>query len=528
MELRPYQNEAVRSVLETWEQGVRSALLVLPTGTGKTVVFSAIGDAILRRGGRLLILAHRAELLEQAQDKFERLTGIRPQLEQAESTTVGSWCNAVVGSVQSFNDKRLERFVPDDFTHIIIDEAHHTLAVSYMRVLSHFPDAHILGVTATADRGDKRNLGEFFQVCAYEMSLATAIKDGWLSPIRQLTIPLDIELAAPRSGDWSERECASAIEPYLERIADEMASAASDRKSVVFLPLIATAQRFCALLNARGLSAREVNGQSEDRAETLAWFRDAPKGSVICNAMLLTEGWDEPSADCVVVLRPTKVRSLYAQMVGRGTRLSPGKENLLVLDFLWHVDRHSLCRPAHLVCRNPELADRVSEILAQETEETDLLEAEESAESTVQQEREEALRRELEAQRQRRRQLVDPLQYEASIDLSGSVVEYHPDERSLSAMGPPTETQLAALEKWGIYPEGVTCMGHASRILATLALRREQGLSSPKQIRLLERYGFRQVGTWTSDAAKKMVAVIAANAWYVPRNINPSTYRPEK
>ena len=93
-------------------------------------------------------------------------------------------------------------------------------------------------------------------------------------------------------------------------------------------------------------------------------------------------------------------------------------------------------------------------------------------------------------------------------------------------MGPPTETQLAALEKWGIYPEGVTCMGHASRILATLALRREQGLSSPKQIRLLERYGFRQVGTWTSEAAKKMVAAIAANAWYVPRNINPSTYKP--
>lgn len=530
MELRNYQREAVKSVLETWEQGVRSALLVLPTGTGKTVVFSAIGEAILRKGGRLLILAHRSELLEQAQDKFERLTGIRPHLEKAEQTTVNSWCNVIVGSVQSFNDRRLAKFSPDDFTHLIIDEAHHTLAVSYLRILEHFKSAHILGVTATADRGDKRNLGEFFQVLAYEMTLPAAIRDGWLAPIRQLTIPLSITLSAPKRGDWSERECASAIEPYLEQIAAEMARSAANRKSVVFLPLIATAKRFTELLQAHGIEAREVNGQSEDRAATLDWFHSAPRGCALCNAMLLTEGWDEPSADCVVVLRPTKIRALYAQMIGRGTRLSPGKENLLVLDFLWHVNKHSLCRPAHLVCKNPELADRISELMAEanQTEEQDLLEAEENAESTAQQEREESLRRELEAQRMRKRQLVDPLQFEASIDADSGLSTYVPDERDLVAMGPPTEKQMKALESWGIYPESVSCFGHASKLLDKLAIRREMGLTTPKQIRLLERYGFVQVGTWKSASASKLIARIAANGWYLPRGIDPKVYRDEE
>ena len=175
MDLRPYQTEAVNRVMESWREGVQKTLLLLPTGTGKTVVFCSIGDRVLRTGGKLLILAHRAELLDQAADKFEAVTGLRPELEKAESTTVGSWCNAVVGSVQSFNENRLKRFAPDEFSHIIVDEAHHTLAVSYMRILEHFSEAKVLGVTATADRGDKQNLGSVYQTVSYEMTLPTAI-----------------------------------------------------------------------------------------------------------------------------------------------------------------------------------------------------------------------------------------------------------------------------------------------------------------------------------------------------------------
>jgi len=514
MSLRPYQNEAVANVMESWQDGVQKTLLILPTGTGKTVVFCSIGKNVLEHGGRVLILAHRAELLDQAADKFERLTGIRPELEKAESTTVGSWCNAVVGSVQSFNPARLEKFDKHDFSHIIIDEAHHTLATSYMRVLDYFSDAKVLGVTATADRGDKRNLGEVYQTVSYEMTLARAISEHWLCPIKALTLPIQMTVKGKSvAGDYTASDCASAIDPYLEDIARQMKDVAGDRKTVVFLPLIATSQRFRDLCQRNGLDAREVNGDSQDRAETLEWFHNAGAGSVLCNSMLLTEGWDEPSADCICVLRPTKVRSLYVQMVGRGTRLSPGKKELLLLDFLWMSEKHDLVRPCSLVTKNPDLAARISEIMAEETqkEAVDLMEAEEKAESTAREEREESLRKELEKQRARKRQLVDPLQYEYSIDKAAQ--QFVPDETQLWQLAPVTNKQKEALEKAGIFPDEITCAGHAAHILDVLQKRRDENMTTPKQIRCLERFGFTNVGTWRFDQAKQAIDRIAANSW---------------
>ncbi len=514
MSLRPYQSEAVKSVQESWQDGVQKTLLILPTGTGKTVVFCSIGKQILEHGGRVLILAHREELLTQAADKFEKLTGIRPELEKAESTTVGSWCNAVVGSVQSFNPKRLERFDKHDFSHIIIDEAHHTLATSYMRVLDYFGDAKVLGVTATADRGDKRNLGEIYQTVSYEMTLARAIREKWLCPIKALTLPIQMTVRGKSvAGDYTASDCASAIDPYLEDIAQQMKKVAGNRKTVVFLPLIATSQRFRDLCLKNGLDAREVNGDSMDRAETLEWFHNAGKGSVLCNSMLLTEGWDEPSADCVCVLRPTKVRSLYVQMVGRGTRLSPDKLDLLLLDFLWMSEKHDLVRPCSLVAKNPDLAARISEIMAEDTQKdpVDLMEAEDKAESTARKEREESLRKELEAQRMRKRQLVDPLQYEYSIDKAAT--QFVPDETQLWQLAPMSDKQKTALEKAGIFPDEITCAGHAAHILDVLQKRRDENMTTPKQIRCLERFGFLNVGTWKFDQAKKAIDRIAANNW---------------
>lgn len=524
MDLRPYQTEAVNRVMESWRQGVQKTLLLLPTGTGKTVVFCSIGDRVLRTGGKLLILAHRAELLDQAADKFEAVTGLRPELEKAEQTTVGSWCNAVVGSVQSFNPARLDRFAPDEFSHIIVDEAHHTLAASYMRILDHFSEAKVLGVTATADRGDKQNLGSVYQTVSYEMTLPAAIKGGWLCPIKALTLPINLEVTRSNGGDYTLNDCASSIEPYLEDIARQMAENARDRKTVAFLPLIATARRFRDLCEANGLEAREVNGESEDRAETLQWFHEAGPGSVLVNAMLLTEGWDEPSADCVCVLRPTKVRSLYVQMVGRGTRLSPGKEELLLLDFLWHSERHDLVRPCHLVSRNPDLEARIAEIMQDETQgkAVDLMDAEGLAESTAQKEREETLRKMLEEQRHRKRSLVDPLQYEYSLGQKPFV----PDETQLWQLAPPSDKQKDALERAGIFPDEIACAGQAAQILDTLSKRRLEGYTTPKQIRCLERFGFKEVGTWQFEDAKKLIDRIAANGWRVPRTIDAPTYKP--
>ena len=181
MELRPYQREAVDAVEAEWEQGRRLTLLVLPTGCGKTVVFCNVAKDVVDRGGRVLILAHRGELLQQAADKLQAATGLGCAVEKAEETSLGSWYRVTVGSVQSMmRARRLARFPADYFSAIVVDEAHHALSDSYRAVLDHFPDAKVLGVTATADRGDKRDLGQLFESVAYEYTLPTAIREGYL------------------------------------------------------------------------------------------------------------------------------------------------------------------------------------------------------------------------------------------------------------------------------------------------------------------------------------------------------------
>ena len=163
MELRPYQQEAKDSIFREWGNGIQKTLLVLPTGCGKTIVFAKVSEDCVRNGDRVLILAHRGELLEQAADKIAKATGLGCATEKAEESCLGSWFRITVGSVQSLmRQTRLDRFPEDYFNTIIVDEAHHSISDSYQRVLKHFRDAKVLGVTATPDRGDMRNLGQVF------------------------------------------------------------------------------------------------------------------------------------------------------------------------------------------------------------------------------------------------------------------------------------------------------------------------------------------------------------------------------
>ena len=525
MDLRPYQEAARAAIHGEWDQGHKRTLLVLPTGTGKTIVFAAVAEDQVRRGERVLVLAHRGELLEQAAQKIGTVSGLGCAVEKAEQSSAGSWYRITVGSVQTLmREKRLDRFEPDHYGTIIVDEAHHILSDSYQRVLDHFPDANVLGVTATPDRGDMRNLGQYFDSLAYEYRITQAIKDGYLCKIKAQTIPLKLDMSGvgTQAGDYKAADVGHALDPYLDKIADEMRTYCAGRKTVVFLPLIETSRRFCALLQARGIRAAEVNGNSEDRAEILADFA-AGEYDVLCNSMLLTEGWDCPSVDCIVVLRPTKIRSLYCQMIGRGTRLAPGKDHLLVLDFLWHTTRHELCRPACLICESPEVADKMTENLEQAEEAMDLEAAEAIAQTDVIAQREEALAKMLEEQRHRKRALVDPLQFEYSIqaeDLSSYVPAFPAD------MAPPTKKQLELLERRGIFPDEITCFGKAQMIINRLMKRQEDGLTTPKQIRLLERYGFVHVGEWDFHEASRMISRISQAGWRVPRGIVPSEYRP--
>lgn len=525
MALRPYQQAAADAVFTQWQSGVNKTLLVLPTGTGKTVVFASITENCVKNGDRVLILAHRGELLQQAADKLLKFTGLRCAVEKAEESCLGSWYRVAVGSVQSLQrPARLGRFPTDYFDTIIIDEAHHCVSDGYLRVLDYFSGAKVLGVTATPDRGDMKNLGQVFDSLAYEYTLPAAIKDGYLCPIKALTIPLQLDIrgVGVQSGDFKPGELGTALDPYLDQIADEMEHYCKNRKTVVFLPLVKTSQKFKDILNRHGFRAAEVNGDSEDREQVLQDF-EQDRYNVLCNSMLLTEGWDCPSVDCVIVLRPTKVRALYSQMVGRGTRLHPGKDHLLLLDFLWHTERLDLCHPADLVCEDREVAQKMTEEVNDKGAAVDLLEAQQQAESDVVAQREEALAKTLAEMRTRKRKLVDPLQYAMSIQDPG-LTSYVP------AFGWETESpsakQKAQLEKYGIFPDEIKTAGEAQRILDRMAERRSNGLTTPKQIRFLESKGFLHVGTWGFESAKAMIDRIAANGWHIPKGIVPKEYVP--
>lgn len=526
MALRPYQQQAHDSVMEKWQDGADKLLLVLPTGTGKTIVFSAITADRVRQGSRVLILAHRGELLEQAADKLMRSTGLGSTLEKADSSCFGSWYRVVVGSVQTLmREGRLKKFPENYFGTIIIDEAHHCISDSYQKVLQHFPQAKVLGVTATPDRGDMKDLGTYFEQIAYEYTLPQAIREKYLSPIKALTIPLKIDISQVgiSAGDFKVGEVGTALDPYLEQIATEMETYCREKKTVVFLPLVKTSQKFRDILLEHGFAAAEVNGNSEDRAEILADF-DAGKYRVLCNSMLLTEGWDCPSVDCIIILRPTKVRSLYSQMVGRGTRLSPGKDHLLLLDFLWLTERHDLCHPASLICEDQDVAQKMTENLAKTPGvEMDIETAEGQASEDVQRDREEALAKLLAEQKRKKSRLVDPLQFEMSIqdmDLAHYVPPFGKD------MQPPTDMQKKTLEKLQINPDGVENSGKAELLINKISQRQMENMATPRQIRQLENRGFENVGQWSFEQARRMIDRIAANGWRTPMGIDPHNYVP--
>ena len=528
MELRDYQKAAKQAIYKEWEDK-DSTLLVLPTGCGKTIVFGSIARD-RAEDGRVLILAHREELLTQASDKIHKISGLNCSVEKADQTCLDSDEAITVGSVQTLQtERRLSRFPRDYFKTLIVDEAHHAMAQSYRNVLNHFNYAKVLGVTATPDRGDMKNLGEVFESLAYEYSLRDAVKAGYLSKIRVQTMPLNIDFSSVKvsMGDFQINDIGHALEPYLEDIADEMAKACMDRHTVVFLPLVSIAQEFRDILNRKGFRAAEVNGQSKNREEILKDFEDG-KYNVLCNAMLLTEGWDCPIVDCIVVLRPTKIRSLYCQMLGRGTRPCEGKDHLLVLDFLWMTGKHDLVRPADIICKKEEIAKKVTEKL-ESGEPMDLFAAEEQVEHDVMEERKNALARELEeAAKQRKKQqkkLIDPLEFSLTLDMD-ELLDYVPTF-GWEAM-PATEKQIKTIQNFGLDPEGM-CKGQASKIISKLMERAQEDMSTPRQIKTLTKFGFQNVQAWTFQEASKILSALSAAGWKPwLAHLEPAFYQPKR
>lgn len=516
--LRDYQREAVNAIEREWHEGRDRTLLVQATGTGKTVVFGQVARDMVDSGARVLVLAHREELLNQAADKLGGMYGLDCSLEMASSHDDGS--SVLLGSVQTLGrDNRLATFAPDEFGAVIVDEAHHTLADSYMRIIDYFNLAYLLGVTATPDRGDKKALGKIYDSIAYEYGLARAVNDGNLCRIVAKTVPLEIDARSLKTshGDYTLESAGAIVGVKLEEIADAIAKEARGRHTVVFLPLVQIAKDMAEALRDRGMRAEEVDGTSKDRAEILGRFENG-QTDVLCNAMLLTEGWDAPICDCVIVLRPTKVRSLYAQMVGRGTRPHQGKKNLLLLDFLWLTGEHRLCVPASLVAKSEDEQNRMA------NRDGDILEVQEQIERDILAEREKALAEKLAKMRKAEKKLVDVVQYELSIG-NESLVNYEP--QFAWEFLEPTGKQKQYLEKMGIDTEGMT-RGKAAALMDVMMHRQTAGMATPKQVRLLERYGFNHPGMWKFEDAKRVIGRLAAANWKPwVAGINPNTYVPE-
>lgn len=499
MQPRPYQQTCIDSALKSFEQFNR-ALLVLPTGGGKTCVFSWLAQHYQPR--KTLILAHRDELIDQAIEKLHRATGIFAQKEKAEFNASLN-ASVVVASVQTMQ-RRLGKWPQDHFSLVVADEGHHAISTSWQTVLNHFTGAKVLGVTATPDRGDKRNLGEFFETVAAEISLFDLINQGFLSRISVKSIPLQIDLAKVNqtAGDYDANALGDALAPYLRSIARAIREHASFRRTLVFLPLIATSKAFTDVCIQEGLSAAHVDGYSPDRKEILAAFA-AGRFDVLCNAMLLTEGFDDPGIDCVVILRPTRSRSLYSQMVGRGTRIELGKENLLLLDFLWMHEKHALMRPAHLVAKSDEEAEVITKLSGEKAGggqgELDL----ECLANEATEARHEKLRRELEENRKKKSKFIDAAEFCLQMG-DFEAAEYEPTMQWESK--PVTGDQLKHLKRAKIDPDSVRGRGHAQKILHMIWRGQKLKLASSGQREIMRRRGCENWETATAYEARQFFA----------------------
>ena len=394
--LWPHQIAAADAVDAELARGVRSTLVVAATGTGKTTTAAEI----VRRGrsaGRALWLAHREELVRQAAGRL-RSYGLMVGVEMAdEHAGAVEHLDAVVASVQTLaGDRRRERFAADAFARVIVDEAHHAPARTYRTILDHFPDARVVGLTATPDRGDKVAIGRVFETVAHVYAIRDGIRDGFLVPIRQRAVTiegLDLSRVRTTAGDLNEGDLEQVLlDPdLLQSVAAAIVDAAGARPTIVFGVTVAHAHALAAALNGyEAGSARALDGgtDSDTRRATLRDF-GAGKFARLVNCALFTEGFDEPRIEVVAVVRPTKSRALYAQMVGRGTRIAPGKSDMLILDFQGNAGRHSLACPLDLLGGSdldPAVKDKATRAIA-ERPGLDVLEAIETATRQLAEER---------------------------------------------------------------------------------------------------------------------------------------------
>lgn len=338
MPLKPRQQAAHDAVFERLSQGIGRQLVALPTGVGKTV----LACHIARRFPRALFLCHRQELVEQTARTMARIDPDRaqgvidPDAHRIEPFTVGM--------IQTVH-RRLDRIDPAAFDLIIIDEAHHAAARTWRQVADHFTPRLRLGLSATPERTDGAPLSNLFDEVTYSMTVAEAVAEGLLVEPTCLLCrsPADLSAVQSLGGDLNEGDLAELVNtPHRNRyVVGKYREHAADRRAVCFTAGVQHAQDLADAFQAAGITADWVSGGDPDRADKVERFA-AGEFQVLCNAMILTEGWDDPGVEAVLLARPTKARTLYTQMIGRGLRLADSKRDCLIIDFVDNSGRHQL------------------------------------------------------------------------------------------------------------------------------------------------------------------------------------------
>lgn len=489
--LRPYQGDFESSVMSEFDSfGKDRVIAVLPTGGGKTTCAGAVAERFIQRKGRVLMLAHARKLVGQFRDSLERDYEIWGEIEMGEHSADLA-APLICGTVQSLANRIAKKvFKPNHFDLVVVDEAHRVLGETYKSVAKHFSKSKWLGLTATPRRGDQKDLMTFFQSKAIDIPLNKLINDGFLAPLKIKNIPISISLSHQGAGDFSDEEVAHAIEPYLDRIADEMVVIAKDKCSLIFLPLIATSKLFCHKLTERGMTGRHVDG-SMDEMEVKEIISQLERGEIqfICNSMLLTEGVDIRPVNMILNLRPTRSWTLYTQICGRGTRLFGLKEiaqvkggtrwgvktDCTLVDPMYLCEHHNLLqRPSCLVSSSDDEAKEIDEKIKGGGGEIDLM----KAKSDVTNDRQESLRKRLEEVAKRKERLVDAMELFMAAG-KFDMADYEPISDWESA--PVTSTQRDLFMKQGVDLDTIKCYGHAAEVVKQLHERAKAGLCTLPQ-----------------------------------------------
>lgn len=520
--LRDYQREFCRACTDAFDHGpegtpLDNVLGVAGTGAGKTIMAAAlILEEIKRRQGRALFLADRDELVSQGRDKIFRATGIITDAEQGPSyASLGS--DVVVASVQSLSiQRRLERFPRDHFTKIVADEAHLSLAESWQRVFAHFDRAKILGITATPARADKKSLLKFYQTIAYEITLFDLINKGALVPVRVVTAPVEVDIGDADIGDGEDNaEQAEAVRPYWNAIIDAWLKNCGKMKTLIFHPSRAASRDFSAMLQERGIASAHVQGDSKNRDELKKLFARGDI-QVLNNAQLLTTGYDEPTIECILILKMVGSKTSYQQMVGRGTRLwcprgcntyctcTGAKREMVLLDLLWQYEKKGVMRPEDLIAETEEQKTAIRERLKKTDEKFDLQELDREVYSDREQDVIKALRK-----HQGKMAREFDARTVAALFHQPNLLDYEPLARWETAKA--TDAQLSALLRLGVDVGTVTCKGHASFLLTALGERIERQMASVRQVAQLTKQGVRDAHLLTFSQASERMDQIFGN-----------------